>query len=293
MKRDRRNLALVSVAHLAYVLVSRSRYNIMPFALPFMLVCLYSRKRMQVLKALVLGCAILFLVFFLQQMRYAGSLFNLVRHYSVADLVSRTSQFIRSGSGELGLSRVFYYFVEHDNKFTNFGEGRTYLRLALLPIPSSMLVLKPRDFAMDMWEAWHGVATTTGTMHPTLYGDVFANFGFWGFLMGFPYPLLARVVDIVISRAKTESFKVFYIGIFSTMFVLLARGAVYNSIANAFWGFALLFCIQNATRLRLKTTRVNWDSGMANKNRHCSGLRVFYEQVPAESKEDSGQNHRV
>lgn len=251
IKKDKLKFCIILIVYILYVLISRSRYNIVPFIIPFLIYYVYSGNIKKVIKSLILGVLILFSVFLLQQIRYAGSLNNLINNYTISDIVNNTFSFIREGKGEFGLSKVFYYFVENNNNFNNFGEGRTYIRLMLLPFPSSIFVFKPRDFAMDMWEAWHGVITNIGTMHPTLYGDVYANFGFIGIFMGIFYAVFAKLNDFIINRSFTESNKILYISIISTMYILLARGAVYNSITNAFWSIIFINIVVFLLRLRL------------------------------------------
>jgi len=240
LRKEKIKLVIVTFFFIVYIFLTRSRYNIIPFAIPFLFIFLYSGNLKRVIKALFIGMGILFLVFFLQQVRYAGTIYDLFKNYSIKDIIDNTIQFMSDGKGEFGLSRVFYYFLENDNNFNNFEEAKTYIRLLFLPFPSSILPIKPRDFAMDMWEAWHGSKTYIGTMHPTLYGDVYANFGFKGFLFGGIYGLFSTINDWVLLKQKSEIVKILYISIIGTMYVLLARGAVYNSIANAFWSLIIL-----------------------------------------------------
>lgn len=243
-------LIITILIYVSYVLFFRSRYNLIPFIIPFLIYYVYSGETKKLIRSILLGVLILFSVFLLQQIRYVGSLSNLISNYTISEIIGNTFMFMKSGKGEFGLSRAFYYFVENNNDFNKFGEGRTYIRLMLLPLPGSIFTFKPRDFAMDIWEAWTGMKTTSGTMHPTLYGDIYANFGFMGVFMGVFYALFAKLNDFFINKANLESKKVLYISIISTMYILLARGAVYNSIANAFWGIIFANLIIFASRLR-------------------------------------------
>lgn len=252
LRKDKLNFVLVLFAYFLYVLITRARYNIVPFIIPFLIYYIYSGEIKKIFRSILLGIFILFSVFLLQQIRYTGNLLNLINNYSVSEIFNNTFSFILEGNGEFGLSRVFYYFVGNNNNFPKFGEGRTYLRLILLPIPSSILPFKPRDFAMDMWEAWTGISTTIGTMHPTIYGDVYANFGYFGILMGIFYAFLFKFCDIIINKTKIQSKKILYISIISTMYILLSRGAVYNSIANAFWCIILINIIIYFTKSKVR-----------------------------------------
>lgn len=239
LRGDKSKFLIVVIAFILYVLLTKSRYNILPFIIPFLVYYVYSGKIKKVFNSLLIGCLILFSVFFLQQIRYAGSLKNLFMNQNISDIIGNTFLTIKSGEGEFGLSRVFYYFVQNNNNFEEFGQGLTYIRLLFMPFPSGIVPFKPRDFAMDMWEAWHGITTTSGTMHPTLYGDAFANFGFAGILLGALFACIAKVADIL-TKSNSELKKILYISILSTMYILIARGAIYNSIANTFWSIVLV-----------------------------------------------------
>lgn len=250
-RKEKLRFVLTVVMYISYVILFKSRYNIIPFLAPFIIYYMFSGNRKKIITSIVIGILTLFSVFLLQQVRYAGSLSNLFNNYTFSQIIENTFLFMKEGKGEFGLLNAFYYFVECDNNFNNFGQMKTYLRLALLPFPSSIFTFKPRDFAMDMWEAWMGLPTLSGTIHPTLYGDIYANAGFFGIFLGVFYAFIVEINDLLIKKSYLESKKVLYISIISTMYVLLARGAVYNSIANAFWSVILI----NLTFLLLAGTR--------------------------------------
>lgn len=251
LRKERSKFIIVFFIYLFYVLITKSRFDIIPFIIPFLIYYLFSGNTKKILKSIFLGFVTLFSIFLLQQIRYAGSIITLFNNHSVSEIVKNAFSYLINLKGEFELSRVFYYFVENDNNFKNFGEGRTYIRLILLLFPGSIFHFKYRDFAMDMWEAWWRIPTYEGTMHPTLYGDVYANFGFIGVFMGIFYAVLVKFNDYLINNTKIESKRVFYISIIGTMYVVLARGAVYNSIANAFWSIILINIISN-TIMRIK-----------------------------------------
>ena len=252
LRKERYKFILITVVYFSYVLITRSRYNIIPFIIPFLIHLIYSGEIKKTMRSVILGVVIIFSVFLLQQIRYAGSLSDLIKNYTISQIFENTFSFIKEGRGEFGLSKAFYYFVEKNNNFSKFGEGRTYIRLMLLPFPSSIFPFKCRDFAKEMWEAWNGMATTIGTMHPTLYGDAYANLGFSGVFLAVFYAAFTKLNDCIINKADSELKKILYIGIISTMYVLLARGAVYNSIANAFWSIILLNLVMLSIRLSIK-----------------------------------------
>ena len=81
------------------------------------------------------------------------------------------------------------------------------MRLALLFVPAAIAKFKPRDFAIDMYKEWMHVDNPRGTMHPTLFGDVFANFGFMCFLLGIVYGILVSFVDEFIKATKDPTMR--------------------------------------------------------------------------------------
>lgn len=248
-----------------YLFIFRSRYDIIPLAMPFLIYFLLSMDVRKIMKSLLIGFIIILFVFFLQQYRYLGSLNEAATKESKSQLVGNTIQFIVEGKGEFSLIKSFYKFIEEGNQFPLFGEGRTYKRLALFPIPTRFIRdLKPRDFAMDMYEAYYNTKTEIGTMHPTIYGDLYANFGRLGCVMGIFYAVLLFIIDkYAIERAKPMSLKIFNIGIWGTTYTLLARGAVYNSITNGIWSTVLVFLIYFATEKLLSLNTKNSFVGKA------------------------------
>ena len=98
-------------------------------------------------------------------------------------------------------------------------------------IPSSLAGgLKPADFAISMWSAYNNDFTnTTGTTHPTLYGDCFGNLWWFGILLAIFWAVFIYGVDKVICRKDPLS-TICLTVIWCSSFVMIGRGAVYNSV---------------------------------------------------------------
>lgn len=224
------------------LLWSKSRYNLLGFITPFIIFFIFNKDKRKVVLGITSGVFLVLLVFVFQQIRWLQDV-TLVSSVGAGEILRRSFEYMKEGGGEFGLLKAFYYFIEKNNNFVNFGEGLGYIRLLLLLIPSAILKSKPRDFAIDMYKEWTHVDNPRGTMHPTLYGDTFANFGFAGCFMGLLYGLFIIFIDENIKRTQDPMIRVMKISMGCTMFVLLGRGAMYNAIFNFIIGWLVLEAI--------------------------------------------------
>lgn len=224
----------VLAIQLAYALISRSRSSLLSILIPFILFLIFSHNQLNlkiVIRIVLLGLVSVFLVYFLQIIRLAGSLEAFLDNYSIEYILSGFSNIGTNSSGDLSLRNVFYYFVEHNNDFEGFGTLASYRGLLFLPIPSSLsLGLKPADFAITMGGAWIGNPNnTTFSTHPTLFGDCYGNAGFAGIFLAIFWALFVSVVDRLVDKVHDRSDRVFYICAICCQYVLIARGSVYYS----------------------------------------------------------------
>lgn len=225
--------------YIFFLLWSKSRYNLLGFITPFIIFFIFNKDKRKVVLGITSGVFLVLLVFVFQQIRWLQDV-TLVSSVGAGEILRRSFEYMKEGGGEFGLLKAFYYFIEKNNNFVNFGEGLGYIRLLLLIIPSAILKSKPRDFAIDMYKEWTHVDNPRGTMHPTLYGDTFANFGFAGCFMGLLYGLFIIFIDENIKRTQDPMIRVMKISMGCTMFVLLGRGAMYNAIFNFIIGWFVL-----------------------------------------------------
>lgn len=225
-------LFLIGVAYA--IVVVRSRTLLIPACMPFILKYLYEGGGvLKKMKFLAISVFAGFLIFFAQQFRYIGALTS-VRDVSVSDLMEGAVLKIAAGQGEFGLRYAFYEFIENGRTHPGFGEGRTYKRLALFWCPTTLLDsvglahIKPRDFAMDMYDNYEPIADTEGgTMHPTIYGDMYANFFEFGILGGPSLVLFMYLLERLFAKISpaVECAMLTSLGL---AYMLFARGAVYN-----------------------------------------------------------------
>lgn len=229
--------------YIFYFLITQIRYNLIGLFMPFMIYFLFNDSRRRRTLGITLGIFFVLFAYFTQQIRGMRGVSNVIAA-GFGVIMERTVDYLKAGDGEFGLIKAFYYFVENDNNFPGFGEGLGFIRLAMIALPASLFQIKPRDFAIDMYREWFHDDNPAGTMHPTVYGDAYANFGFWGCLTGTFYGLLMVFADEHINSCGSESIKVLKISLISTMMIMLARGAVYNSIFNCVLGLMLLFILE-------------------------------------------------
>lgn len=253
--KKKKFLVVSFVITLVFIFLLKSRANIIPFITPFLLYFLYKNRLnfRKVSKALLVGISIIFLVFFLQQYRYLGNIES-IEFNTIIEVTQDTVENITEGGGEFNLRNGFYLFLENENNFINFNEGNTYKRLLLLPFPSRIVTFKPHDFAYDMYNAINPArANQGGSYHPIFYGDAYGNFGFLGFSVAFLWFFIFKFIDKSI-RYFNPSVSISLLAPISLMYILLARGAVYNSVAFLFWSGIIILIINIISKFRWKAT---------------------------------------
>jgi hypothetical protein len=227
-----RVLIFVVALNLVCILLLRARILLISLIIPFIILILYKNNRINFkFRFVLLILTFTFSLFLLQAFRWSGGIadFNLKK---IPLYVSSSIKNITGKSGEFHLVTEFYTIVENNNESKYFGEGRTYWRLALFWLPRSLLpdnlkFIKPRDFAIDIYNLVYKTPDNTrGTTHPTFYGDLFANFGWFGIGMAVFWVLVTEYFDQMFKRNKAKL--VFLLGNIATFYVMIARGAIYN-----------------------------------------------------------------
>lgn len=146
--------------------------------------------------------------------------------------------------GEFELIDSFYFIVDKGG-LKNTTEFGNFVRLVLLPVPSSILPFdKPRDMAMELWDAKTGSTGISGSLHPTAIGDGVMNSYYFGAIVyGVFYPVLFFILSRWLVRAQIFSPILF--SVYCVVSFYWARGAFYN-------GFVILvFCIAALSLLGL------------------------------------------
>ena len=242
-KYKHRSIFIGSLVMMSLVLfVFRIRAFLIPITIPFILSYIYGKKfklNIRNIGATIVGSVlIVYSIFGIQVLKIYGTLGNFISSISFSEFNRTIYGLLFSRFGEFGLRNAFYYFIENDNNFSNFGLGLGYRRLLLLPLPSSMsLGIKPQDFAMDMAYAYDPVNSVVGvnSMHPTLYGDCYANFGWYGVLLGVFWAIFSSISDMLTKDTKETVLRTSLFVSCAYAFTLIARGAVYNGTFNVFF----------------------------------------------------------
>lgn len=106
------------------------------------------------------------------------------------------------------------------------------------------LGLKPPDFAISMG---HAVGMLPGgSVHPTLFGDCFANFNYFGMLMGVFWAYFVKLTDKIYIYFAKRNF-LFGACVYILMccyYVIIGRGSVYNPFTFVAYGLPFVYLLQ-------------------------------------------------
>lgn len=222
-----------------YALLTGNRITILPLLVVFIIPYIFNERKTIGFKKLVffIGAGILtiYFVYSLRLLRIYGGLYNFITQVNFSEVNRLVLNMLISGDGELGLRNAFYYFININNNFPGFNEGHTYLRLLFISVPTTLSFgLKPPDFAITMGSAWtNNHANTTYSMHPTLYGDVFANFWWYGVFAAIFWAMASLLIDRIINR-HSNVIKSIFLVMFAAIYVICGRGSVYNGLFIAY-----------------------------------------------------------
>ena len=101
--------------------------------------------------------------------------------------------------------------------------------------------LKPDDFAVTMASAYMGNPfNQTYSVHPTFFGDAYANFGFFGIFLGVVWAVVFNCLDRWIANIDSRA-KPYVVSALAYAFVLIGRGSVYNGTVIGIVSIALIF----------------------------------------------------
>ena len=73
---------------------------------------------------------------------------------------------------------------------------------------------------------------TIYSVHPTFFGDAYANFGFMGFLLGIVWAVIFNVIDRFIGKRK-DYMRPYLISAIAFSLIVIGRGSVYNGVVIA------------------------------------------------------------
>ncbi len=211
-------------------------------------------------KILILGCIVcigIYSMYLLRGFRYFYS-FSDLGTISFFDIHNKSMWLLNQKSGDIYLSDYFYKLVNIQNNYPGLGTGAGYIRLLLLPIPSSLSFgLKPQDICITLGELFGSgiVSSVNFTVTPTLFGDCYANFGFYGFIMGGVWAIIVSLLDCVGYR-KSNAIKGLSIVLISSAYINIGRGTIYNAMAGIFYSLIIygiaIILTKSSLRIRFK-----------------------------------------
>ena len=243
---NKRILALCSaLLVIGDVCLTMNRIEMLPLLCGLAILFILKHRKINtkvILCAALAATVVIYIVYGLRVYRHYGTLRVFLTEFNIVDFLNRITLYIITGNGELGLRRVFYYFLSQDNNFENFGRAHSYIRMLLVYIPTQWSFgIKPPDFAQSMGAAI-GMAIG-GSTHPTLFGDCYANGGLFGVFLGVFWGIYVDLCDYLIRKQSNVTNYLLLYTLCSCAYVIQGRGSVYNAFVLIAWGLPLLFFI--------------------------------------------------
>lgn len=218
------------------VFITRNRVEMLPL---FIVIILYFYIKYEKItfkllgRYIFLGIIVVFFLYMLRMYRFYGNFYDFIEKFTYSDFIEKVFKLFKTNNGELGLIDAFYYFINNNNNFPGFGKLATYNRMLLVLLPTKLSFgLKSSDFAITMYSAYfNDYNNVVRSMHPTLFGDCYANFGYCGVFLGVFWAILVKVIDKVCKR-KDDFYSIILCIIWGYSYVIIGRGAVYNGFAT-------------------------------------------------------------
>ena len=264
LRKQKMKALVLLLVMVVEVLISRNRIEILPIICSLMTLFVVKHKNISlkvIFFSVLILIATIYTVYSLRAYRYYGTLSNFRENFSISSMNEKIGTFIKTDDGELGLKNYFYYFIENDNNFENFNEGHTYKRLLLFLVPTSLSFgLKPPDFAISMGSAVN--PNKVGfSMHPTFFGDCYANYGFLGFLLlGIVWGLTVSIIDRIVNKIKTQYLRMCMVSVIAIAYIIIGRGSVYNGFVWLIYSIALMYVIFRFCKRRRLVEAYNSDA---------------------------------
>ena len=250
MRRHYTYAGMVALVILIKVVISRNRVEVIPLFACLLGYYLIKRRRITIkmgIFCLICACLVIYVVYALRAYRWYGTIDNFLHTVTFQNFNEQILEFFREDNGELGLRKWFYYYIDGDNQFKDFGQGHSYLRVLMTFIPTRFsLGLKPADFAQAMGSAIGMIPG--GSMHPTLFGDAYANFGIWGIFAGAFWAGYVTLADKIMEFLRNDICVFFAYTICAYAYVVEGRGAIYNGNVMMAYGLVVLMVLYVAKR---------------------------------------------
>lgn len=245
LKNDRKASVLCVFCIMAVVILTRNRIQVLPLLVSIFGLRLLKITRLRITHFIwgIIACVlVIYVIYGLRVFRHYGDIERFIQEFKFAVFLSRINDYIATDNGELGLRNAFYYFIQEKNDFPGFCQLASYSRMLLVYVPTQFSFgLKPDDFAIAMGAAV-GMGAG-GSMHPTLFGDCYANAGFAGVFLGVFWAFYCSTVDKIVVMGRDHVIQVLSYCLSAVVFAIMGRGAVYNSFFLIAWGMPILWII--------------------------------------------------
>jgi hypothetical protein len=251
-------LSLLVVVTVLYYGLAQQRKHGVACLTPFAIVYLRHRfcwdrllgSALFVLKVVVFIVVGSYALVFVQVLRYEGNFFQKgIPQLLRGQVAAKFADALHRGKSESPARWGYYYFMEPNVLIDGQFRGRTYRRLSLLPIPTSLIPsIKPRDYTETYYatvfddEKADQNNTRPGTHHPLIYGDAYVNFGWPGTMLGIFWALMFNIVDWILKRSSSFV-QLAWICPLGLSAMMLARGSVYNSVGSCYYTFLFVMAI--------------------------------------------------
>lgn len=256
----KKKLAIASILLVLFVtIITRNRADILPLLISVIAYILNITKKIDLrllVRISLLGAASVILIYTILLFRFYGSINNFIDNVDIVVLAEDVNSSLhQSDEGDLSVKEAFYFFIDKDNKFPGFNEMHTYIRMALFFQPTQWSFgMKPDDFAETMGYAWAPSEGRGFSMHPTLYGDCFANMYYFGVLLAIFWAIFVHLIDLILSH-KQPVYRMSGVVIVGCAFIMIGRGSVYNPFVSIIYELLILYAISSVCRMTNKKKR--------------------------------------
>jgi hypothetical protein len=232
---------------LAFFILGGSRFYVVIVLLPLLIYWMSSSNSVK--RFLIVTSSYIILstgMGVLRVLRFTPSLEG--RLQLIMNPISTFSDVAKNFSGE-GAVRFFYYaYVSGDAYMDSFFSLKYLIRTFLVFLPSAIAPFKPENFEYDMHYA---ASEKVATMHPTLFGAIYADSKFLGLFWVFLIMFYFYIFPSLFKVKRSVSLIIIYGAICSSS-LMLARGAIYGSIFGIFVLVLVVYLLERASLLRVR-----------------------------------------
>lgn len=255
--QERRMLAMMLfLGGLSHVVIGRSRVELVPLVVPALLLFMVKGRRLRFRRLAATGVMVVVALYVgiygLQYIRYQGGLRSAVDEVSVQDYVEH----LQTVPGEADKRLHYYTMLERPSKFSGAVLGATYRRLLVFWYPSALGDLKPENPHHTLRRDITGREHSRASLHPTVFGDAYYNFGWAGVVVGLLWGALAVVIQWPLSAAGGAP-ALLMLGPICTGVIVAARGSVYNGAVIVILGCMLVSMVLVVVRILVNSGLVS------------------------------------